>query len=75
MSMEKLTPYEKAVARKCGISAADITCHGANSYGTVYSLYNRWFYISGTFNGYSKPEIYRALLRQFIERAERAVGY
>lgn len=75
MSIEKLTPYEKTVARRCGISAADIACHGRNECGAVYSLYNRWFYISGTFDGYSKPQVYRALLRQFIERAERAAGY
>ena len=75
MGKDKLTRYEKAVARKCGISAADCVCTGANECGAVYTLYNPWFYICRTFNGYSRDYIYRALLREFIARAEKACGY
>ena len=75
MNTNKLTSYEKTVARACGISAQDVRHCGSNSCGTVYSLTNSYFYIACTFNGYSKREIYRALLRRFIERAEKSCGY
>lgn len=70
-----LTNEEKRIARACGISANDIVFCGFNGCGKVYRLVNKYMYISGTFDGYEKPYIYRALLRQFIERAKRACGY
>jgi hypothetical protein len=70
-----LTREEKRIARACGISAASLIYHGNNSTGAEYSLANGYFYIAGTFNGYSKPYIYRELLRQFISRAKAACGY
>lgn len=69
MNTNKLTSYEKAVARACGISARDVRRDGANSCGTVYRLANNYFYIFCTYNGYSKAEIYRDLLRRFIANA------
>lgn len=70
-----LNAYEKCVARACGISACDLVFHGNNETGAVYSLVNAWFYIAGTYNGYTRAEIYRDLLRRFIARAEKACGY
>lgn len=70
-----LTREEKRIARACGISASSLIYHGNNSTGAEYSLANGYFYIAGTFNGYGKPHIYRALLRQFIARAKAACGY
>lgn len=66
--MEKLTRYEKQIARKLGISANDVFLDGYNSFGAVYGLYNSYYYTRMTFNGYSKPEIYRALLRKLIDQ-------
>lgn len=75
MNKNKLTSYEKAVARACGISANDVISHGANDYGTEYSLLNGYFYIACTYSGYTRAQIYRDLLRRFIKRAEKSCGY
>lgn len=64
--MEKLTRYEKQIARKLGVTANDVYYAGSNCYGNNYGLYNSYYYTVMTFNGYSKPEIYRALLRKLI---------
>lgn len=69
---EKLTDYEKRVARACGITSSDCVRVGSNCVGAVWRLYNGYFSIEGTFSGYSKPYIYRALIRAFIDRAEKA---
>ena len=66
--MENLTKWEIKTARKLGVSSADVHRVGANSFGVVYGLYNDYYYIAHTFNGYSKAEIYRALLRDLIEK-------
>lgn len=65
--MEKLTRHEKQLARRLNVSANDLYFDGRNSCGAVYGLYNNYYLIRGTFDGYSKPEIYRALLRKLIE--------
>ena len=66
--MEKLTRYEKAVARKLGISAQGVRKVRVTCYGTVYDL-RACPVVSVTCQGYSKPEVYRLLLRQLIARA------
>ena len=67
--MERLTTYEKRIARAYGITAADVHKDGANSYGVVYALYNPWYYTRLTFCGsYTRAQIYRALLRRFINQ-------
>lgn len=66
--MEKLTRYEKQIARKLGVTANDVFLDGYNSFGAVYGLYNSYYCVHMTFNGYSRPEIYRALLRKLIEK-------
>lgn len=66
--MEKLTKYEKIIARRLGVSGDDVHIVNHNSYGTVYGLYNDYYYIAKTFYGYTKAEIYRILLRDLIEK-------
>ena len=66
--MEVLTKKEKAIARRFDISYKDVHVVGHNSYGTVYGLYNNYFLTEMTFNGYTKAEIYRFLLRKFIKQ-------
>ena len=67
--MEKLTRQEKKAARALGVTAADVFPDGCNSYGRVYGLYNAYYYTRRTFCGsYSEPEIYRALLRDLLEK-------
>ena len=68
MNTEKLTKKEKAAARRLNVSAADLHTNGRNCYGINYGLYNDYYLISGIYNGYSKAEIYRDLLRQLINR-------
>ena len=67
--MEKLTTYEKRIARAYGITAADVHQDGRNSCGTVYALYNPCYYTRITFYGsYTRTQIYRVLLRKFINQ-------
>ena len=66
--MEKLTKYERTFAKRFGITAADVHKVRHNCYGTVYGLYNNYYLVEMTFSGYSKPEIYRALLRKLIDK-------
>ena len=71
---EKLTSYEKLIARAYGITSADCVKVGGNDYGAVWRLCNGYFSIEGTFSGYNKPHIYRALLRALIARLKGRVG-
>lgn len=67
--MTKLTKDEKRIARRAGITAADVHRDGVNSCGAVWALYNSYFYTRLTINGTSNRQyIYRALLRQFIKQ-------
>lgn len=66
--MEKLTKYEKIIARRLGVSGNDVHFINRNCYGDVYGLYNDYYYIAKTFYGYTKAEIYRILLRDLIEK-------
>lgn len=66
--MEKLTKYEKIIARRLGVSSKDVHFIRHNCYGTAYGLYNDYYYIAKTFFGYTKAEIYRILLRDLIEK-------
>lgn len=67
--MDKLTRFEKAFARSIGVTAKDVHKDGANSCGTVYALYIPYYYERLTVSGYTKPEIYRLLLRDLIKNA------
>lgn len=66
--MELLTKNEKRAARRLGVTAADLHYTGFTSYGAAYGLYNDYYLIEGVFCGYTKPEIYRALLRKLLMR-------
>ena len=67
--MDKLSSYEKKVARLLNVSSNDLHKTGFNSYGTVYSLYNNYYLTEMTFSdGYSKLEIYRRLLRKLFKQ-------
>jgi len=65
--MQTLTKEERRAARALGVSFKDVHRTGANCYGTVYGLYNNYYLVEMTFNGYSKREIYRALLRRLFD--------
>lgn len=69
--MELLTKNEKRAARRLGVTAADLHFTRSTCYGAVYSLYNDYYLIEGIFCGYTKAEIYRALLRKLFTR----IGY
>ncbi len=66
-----LTPDEKRAARALNVTAADVYRDGWNCYGTVYGLYNDYYYTTMTISGYTRAEIYRELLRALI----RKMGY
>ena len=66
--MELLTKNERRAARHLGITAADLHFTRTTSYGAVYGLYNNYYLIEGVFYGYTKAEIYRALLRKLLKR-------
>ena len=66
--MELLTKNEKRAARRLGVTAADLHFTGSTCYGAAYGLYNDYYLIEGIFCGYTKPEIYRALLRKLLKR-------
>lgn len=68
--MNTLTKEEKRAARSLGVSAKDVYISGANCYGTVYGLYNNYYLTELTMYGYSKREVYRALLRKLISQVE-----
>lgn len=70
---ERLTAEERGLLRRLKVSAGDLCYHGENSYGSEYSLLNEWFYIAGTFDGYDKDYIYRALARKLIARCKEYV--
>lgn len=67
--MDRLSTYEKKIARRLGVSAADVHRDGVNSYGAVWALYNPYYYTRLTICGTSdRRYIYRALLRQLIKQ-------
>jgi hypothetical protein len=66
--MEKLTKTERAFCRRAGITANDVFYDGCNSCGTVYGLYNPWYYVRLTVNGYTKRETYRLLVRALMKK-------
>lgn len=66
--MEKLTKYERIIARRLGVTAQDMHFIRRTCYGDVYGLYNDYYLVQRTFYGYSKAEIYRALLRDLIDK-------
>lgn len=68
MTTQKLSLTEKRAARRLNVSAADLHYINSTSSGAAYGLYNGYYYCTGIFSGYSKPEIYRALLRQLLTR-------
>ena len=74
MKNSLLSATEKRILRAARITAADLHYTGHNGAGAVYCLYNDWFVVGGTYNGYSRPEIYRDLARRFISRARREYG-
>jgi len=56
------------VLHKLGVTAHDVHRTGANCYGTVWGLYNDYYLVEKTFNGYTKPEIYRILARDLLDK-------
>lgn len=66
--MELLTKNEKRAARRLGVTAVDLHFTRTTSCGAVYGLYNNYYLIEGVFYGYTKAEIYRALLRKLFSR-------
>ena len=67
-TIPNLTKAEKAIARRLGVSAADVYFSGHTCYGSAYGLYNDYYSISIISNGYNKREIYRLLLRRLFDR-------
>ena len=70
-----LTRYEKQFARAAGITAADVHKTGRNSSGTVYALYNPYYFTECTFYGYTLREVYRFLLRRLIKNVNKYTHY
>lgn len=68
MNFDKLTKKEKLLARRLNVTSEDLHRSGVNSFGTVWGLYNEYYLIQATFNGYTQPQIYRALLRCLFDR-------
>ena len=66
--MEKFSKWEIMVLHKLGVTAHDVHRTGANCYGTVWGLYNDYYLVEKTFNGYTKPEIYRILARDLLDK-------
>ena len=66
--MEKLSKWEIMLLHRLGVTASDVHRIGGNAYGTIWGLYNDYYYISHTISGYSKAEIYRILARDLLDK-------
>lgn len=65
---KNLSKNEKTSARLLGVSFNDLTFERVTAYGVRYSLQDGRFYVDGVFYGYSRRDIYRALLRKLLNR-------
>lgn len=63
-----LSKWEIKMARRLGVSSSDVHKARTTTWGTVYGLTNDYYLTEQIFMGYSKAEIYRALLRKLIKQ-------
>lgn len=64
----KFTREAKAILRKIEVTEKDVYKSNSTCYGTRYGLYNDFYLVDGIFYGYTKREIYHALVKKLFEK-------